>query len=167
MNYKEDFVKRLLSALGYESEDIRHYVDDITLGDIAVLCNHAAVRIERQAAKLMTLEEDDGGVEENYEKVKTNEEYIYEAVELSWRWHRTKELRNSVDSGIRCMDLNDPWVISVYDLDHGTGPGVAALVRQLEHQANDNLQSSMSRLKELIDSGDVVSQAEDEKRRNK
>lgn len=65
------------------------------------------------------------------------------------------------------MDLNDPWVISVYDLDHGTGPGVAALVRQLEHQANDNLQSSMSRLKELIDSGDVVSQAEDEKRRNK
>ncbi|KKM04961.1 hypothetical protein LCGC14_1758820, partial [marine sediment metagenome] len=56
--------------------------------------------------------------------MKTNEEYIYEAVELAWRWFRTKKLRNSVDSGIRCMDIEDPWIISVYDLKHGAGPGV-------------------------------------------
>ncbi len=90
--------------------------------------------------------------------MKTNEEYIYEAVELSWRWFRTKELRNSVDSGIRCMDIDDPWIISTDNLRHGSGPGVAALVRQLEHQAGNDEPSSIGRLRELIDSGNVTPQ---------
>ena len=93
--------------------------------------------------------------------MKTNEEYIYEAVDISWRWFRTKELRNSVDSGIRCMDIDDPWIISIYDLERGTGPGVAALVRQLVHQANDDVPSSIQQLRELIDSGDVTPQTYD------
>ena len=91
--------------------------------------------------------------------MKTNEEYIYEAVELAWRWLRTKELRNSVDSGIRCMDIDDPWIISTDNLRHGSGPGIAALVRQLEHQTNKDQPSSIEQLKVLVDSGDVVPQS--------
>ncbi len=88
----------------------------------------------------------------------TNEEYIFEAVELSWRWFRTKELKNSVDSGIRCMDIDDPWIISTRDLKYGTGPGVAALVRQLEHQTDKELPSSIQQLRQLVDSGNVTPQ---------
>lgn len=90
--------------------------------------------------------------------MKTNEEYIYKAVELSWRWFRTKELRNSVDSGIRCMDIDDPWIISTQNLTQGTGPGVAALVKQLEHQvpSQTKLPTSMQQLKQLVDSGNVT-----------
>lgn len=99
--------------------------------------------------------------------MKTNAEYIYEAVELSWRWFRTKDLRNQDDSGIRCMDIDDPWIISEYNLRHGSGPGVAALVRQLEHQANVEQLSSMDQLKALVDSGKVVSQAETQELRDR
>lgn len=88
-------------------------------------------------------------------RMKTNEEYIYEAVEMAWRWFRTKELRNSVDSGIRCMDIDDPWIISVYDLKHGTGPGVDALAKKLFHQTGDK-SHSIDSIKEMIDSGRVV-----------
>ena len=90
--------------------------------------------------------------------MKTNEDYIFEAVDLAWRWYRTKDLRNSLDSGIRCHDINDPWIISVYDLRHGTGPGVYALLGQLNHQATNDLLSSSSidLLKKLVDSGKVV-----------
>lgn len=91
--------------------------------------------------------------------MKTNEEYIYEAVELSWRWYITRQLRNSLDSGIRCSDINYDWIISTDDLVHGTGPGIAVLVRQLQTQTNYGIPTSIQQLKQLIDSGKVVPQA--------
>ena len=91
--------------------------------------------------------------------MKTNEDYIFEAVDLAWRWYRTQnKLRNSLDSGIRCMDINDPWIISTDDIRHGSGPGVDLLLGQLKHQATNELSeySSIDLLKKLVDSGEVV-----------
>lgn len=110
----------------------------------------------------VTLETEDRGIEGDCENMKTIEEYIYEAVELSWRWYRTKELRNSVDSGIRCMDIDDDFIISTDNLRIGSGPGIAALVNQLQHQTGDKPLSSIDQLKQLVDSGTVKPQSYDD-----
>jgi len=89
--------------------------------------------------------------------MKTNEEYILEAVDLAWRWYVTKDRKNSVDSGIRCMDVDDPWIISTDDIRLGHGPGITVLARQLAHQEDRNLPNAMTMLRELIDGGNVVS----------
>ena len=124
---------------------------------------------EEEINEIVTLKLEDLGVLETVSEYNdmTNEEYIYQGVELAWRWFRTSDVKNSVDSGIRCMDIDDTWIISTDDLVRGTGPGVAALVRQLEFQTANKPPRSMSRLKELMNSGEIVSQAEDEAKRNK
>ncbi len=67
-----------------------------------------------------------------------DQDYIRKAVELAGRWFITKELRNSVDSGIRCMDVDYPWFISADDLrGRPSGPGVDALAAQLVRQVDE------------------------------
>lgn len=108
--------------------------------------------------EIKTLKTGDRDVKGKDKKVKTNEEYIYKAVELAWRWFRTKELKNSLDSGIRCMDIDDPWIISTDDIRIGRGPGIVVLVRQLVHQTGMDHPYPIDQLKELVDSGKVVPQ---------
>ena len=103
-----------------------------------------------------TLKSGDRDVKEENEKMKTNEEYIFKAVDLAWRWFRTNELKNSIDSGIRCMDIDDPWIISTDDIQIGRGPGLEVLVKQLIHQTSADQSRSIDQLKELVDSGDVI-----------
>lgn len=86
---------------------------------------------------------------------KSNEDYVYQAVEMAWRWYRTTELKNLVDSGIRCHDINDDWIISNDDLRHCSGPGIAALLRQLQCQAGCDKGPAIEQLKQLVDSGTV------------
>ncbi len=59
-------------------------------------------------------------------------DYIIAAIELTCRWFVVKEPVNSVDSGIRCMDVDDKWFISEDNLrGRPSGPGVAALAAHL------------------------------------
>lgn len=60
MSYHRQFVNRLQRALGVSEEDLND------LGDLAVLCNHAAIRIERLEAQVNALRRDLTARREDY-----------------------------------------------------------------------------------------------------
>jgi len=60
----DKFIRRLETALGYEPGG-----DDLDWKDLAVLCNHAAVRIERLTDELKTLKSGDRDIGEDDGKV--------------------------------------------------------------------------------------------------